>query len=379
MTLAPDGVETEVAVVREDASGALVELPRLHAANGFASRSAVAFDASGRLHVAWTERAEDDREVFAAVLEGGAWANVTQLSGGLGYAGFPSLAADASGALHVAWYGFDGETYQAFYRRMAPNGSWEPSVQLSFGSLDANNPNVLVDREGRAHVVWYKADGNQYRIWHAVRHPDGSFDLPGAVPVPTAEDVDAFNAAMALDAAGVVHVVWDEKHADGYWIAHAVWRPESGWATPEVLARGAEGGEYPAMAAWRDGVLVSWTNATGALVGTDLSGAPRPLLGGVEGRNPSLRGPRLLPASDAAEVLDVLFAQRQAEGDWHVAHVAMPSSCDPFAPLAACSEARVVEVEVAPREVAQPVATPGAWVVLALVAASVVAFTRRRS
>ena len=363
----PDALHTEVVVARVAPDGSVSELPRPMAAQGDVSRSSMVFDAWGDLHVAWTERAVGDREVFHAVFRDGAWADAMQLSGGLGYAGFPSLAADAEGRVHVAWYGFDGRFYQAFYRRYV-EGAWEPAVQLSSGNLDANNPSVLVDAQGRAHVVWYKDDGHRYRIWHAVREADANFTLPQGLPSASQEEVDAYNAALAMDARGVVHAVWDEKHADGYWVVHSTWSATSGWATPDVLARGDAGGEYPAFAAWRDGVLVAWSDRNGTLVGTDLTRAPAPLLGGVSARNPSLRGPAPVPESERTPVLDLLVARAPASGvrddAWSVEHLALPSSCSPFEAPEGCAEgATWRRVTVERQEEKERTPTPvGAWV-----------------
>lgn len=380
----PDASSTEVVVARVAPDGAVEELPRPVAARGDASRSSLVFDASGALHVAWTERADGDREVFHAVLRDGAWANASQLSGGLGYAGFPSLAADAEGRVHVAWYGFDGRFYQAFYRRYV-DGAWEPAVQLSSGNLDANNPSVLVDAAGRVHVVWYKDDGHRYRIWHAVREPDGNFTLPQGLPSATQEEVDAFNAALAMDSAGVVHAVWDEKHADGYWVLHSTWSRAGGWAAPDVLARGDAGGEYPAVAAWRDGVLVAWSDRNGTLVGTDLSRAPVALLGGVSARNPSLRGAAAVPESERAELLDVLVARAPAAGAaddaWSVEHVALPWSCSPFEAPEACAEGaawRSVMVEQQEEKKKRAPTPLGAWVAVVAAGAAVALVRARR-
>lgn len=332
-----DGNTTEVVVVRQRGDER-VELPRPRAARGEAGRPSLALDAEGTLHLAWTERAEDDREVFAARWDGRAWADATQLSGGLGYAGFPSVAADAHGGVHLGWYGFDGDFYQAFYReRGADAGAWLPSVQLSSGNLDANNPSVVVDRDGGVHMAWYKSDGQRYRIWHAHKPAEGEWGLPARI---SGAQEEAFNAALAVDRQGRVHAAWDELHADGFWVRHSVWEGGA-WSGPAVLARGDLGGEYPAIAAWGEGVLVAWSvPGTRALVATDLSGEPRPLLGGARGVHPSLRGPSPWPASEDVGLLDLLWTS--ADGGRPEPRLAtLRPGCSPWDPLDACGDASV--------------------------------------
>lgn len=351
---AKSGNATEVVVAREK-DGARVELGRPSAGRGDASRPSLALDGQGRLWVAWTERAEEDREVFAARWDGSRFVDAQQLSGGQGYAGFPSLATDAQGRLHVAWYGFDGIFYQTFYRRLDASG-WSPAEQLSSGNLDANNPSVVVDAQGGVHVAWYKSDGHRYRAWYAERASgEGAWSLPRAI---SQGDGEAFNVALAVDAKGVVHATWDELHEAGYEVLHATRQADGSFSTPRVLASGGDAGEYPALAPWDGGVLVAWERKSdGLLVGTNLSAPPAPLLGGVRGRDPSLRGPGGFPASERADVLDVLWTE-PANGTYLVKHAALASGCSPFEPRCA-----------APRE---PARVPGAawapFAALALVA-----------
>ena len=319
----PDG-ETRVTVVRVHPDGREETLPHPRAAGGNATRPSLALDSQGRLHVAWTERAEDDREVFWARYHDGAWVDATQLSGGRGYAGFPSLAADGLGHVHVAWYGFDGVNYQTYYREW-DGASWSPARQLSSGTLDANNPSVVVDPENGVHVAWYKDDGRKYRAWYAHKRAGGDWALPSAISVG---EGDALNVALAVDRAGVVHATWDELHADGYRILHR--------ALPDgpigVLARGADAGQYPAIAAWGDGVLVAWSSVDGRLLASNGTGEPRPLLGGERGRLPSLRGPASWPEAERADVLDVLWTAPGPE----VRRASLREGCSPFEPAAAC-------------------------------------------
>lgn len=342
---------TRLVVLREK-DGNVETLPSPTAARGDTARPSLVVDSRGTLHLAWTERAEDDREVFWAWFDGRAWRGATQLSTGKGYAGFPSLAVDADDDLHVAWYGFDGTNYQTYYRAW-DGASWSPPTQLSSGNLDANNPSVVVDPEGGVHVAWYKDDGRKYRIWYAYQAPGAdAFDLPRAI---SQGEGDAFNAALAVDAAGVVHAAWDELHDDGYRIMHRT-LPDGG---SRVLASGLDGGEYPAIAAWNGTVLVAWATFDGRLLAATPEGAPAPLLGGERGRLPSLRGASPFPRADGDATLDVLWTR---EGEVH--HVAVGAGCSPFE---ACASAP-----------SRPKDTPAGWFALVVAAAAGAAASRRQ-
>lgn len=305
MTRATDGtlfytfLENESVVVAR-AGGE--RLPSVQAARGGQSRSSITLDASGTLHLAWTERADEDREVFAARFVDGAWAGVTQLSRGEGYAGFPSLAADGAGRVHVAWYGFDGDVYQTFHRAWE-DGAWGAPTQLSAGPLDANNPSLVVDADGNAHVAWYKDEGRRYSVWYARRDANGTWSLAERLPHG---DADALNVALAIDAGGTLHAVWDERHDDGTHVQHAT-RDAGAWSRATTIAGAGVGGEYPAIAARGAGVVVAWTAPNGTIVATGLDAPAQPLLEGARGTHVSLRGMRSAPEGDRDATLDVLY------------------------------------------------------------------------
>ncbi|HUR69444.1 MAG TPA: hypothetical protein VM370_09375 [Candidatus Thermoplasmatota archaeon] len=317
------GNDTEVVVVHVAADGAESELPRAHAARGGLTRPTLVLDSRGDLHLAWTERADEDREVFSAryrapaagAPEGAGWTEITQLSSGQGYAGFPSLGATADGRVHVAWYGFDGEFYQTYYREWS-NGAWAPARQLSSGPLDANNPSLVVDRDGGIHVAWYKDEGRRYSVWYAHRAPDGAWDLARRLPQGPG---DALNVALAVDEAGRVHVAWDERTEDATRVMHAL-------LDGPAISIGE--GEYPAIAAWGDDVLVAWAAPDGTLMGWwGEDRTTRPLLGGgIFARHPALRGPA--PGDDDPR-LDVLWSQPEDDG-FELSRASVGPGCSPF-------------------------------------------------
>lgn len=319
---AADG-STDVAVVRER-GGSLEELPRVKGALGNLTRPSLTLATDGALVLAWTERADEDREVFAARYADGSWHDITKLSDGLGYAGFPSLAAGPDGAVHVAWYGFDGTNYQTFVREWR-DGAWSPAVQLSNGPLDANNPSVVVDEEGNAHVAWYKDEGRRFSIWYARKPLGAPWELPMRLPDGGG---DALNVALATTADGRVHAAWDETDASGTRVLYNARGADGAWGDPVALASGPEAGEYPALARFQESVLVVWSDAAGTLRGTRVQEralTAMPILGGVRGENPSLRGPQPFPAGDRAQTLDLLFATPEGE----IRHVAF-AGCSPF-------------------------------------------------
>ena len=302
--------DTQVVVVRDEA-----DLPAVKAARGHQTRPTLALDANGDLRLAWQELAQSDREVFAARYHAGRWVDVAQLSDGAGYAGFPSMATTADGHVHVAWYGFDGTSYQTFYRERA-EGAWLPEVQFASGPLDANNPSLVADASGGLHIAWYKDEGKRYSLWYAHRAPGAAaWDPPRRLPQGPG---DALNIALAVAADGTLHAAWDERTENATRIMHA--------AIGAAAAPLGEG-EYPAIARFGDDILVAWAAPDGTLMGSDLAHPAAPLLGGVQARNPSLRGPTPI---DPDPRLDILWAQPE-DATFAVRTATIEPWCSPFA------------------------------------------------
>jgi hypothetical protein len=86
-----------------------------------------------------------------------------------------------------------------FYRKWTPAGGWGEARQLAASEESGPNPDLAVDAEGRARVVWERFDGARYTAQAA----DGAWTQP----VKLSESESSW-PQIAVDTNGVSHVVW---------------------------------------------------------------------------------------------------------------------------------------------------------------------------
>nr|MDO8088570.1 hypothetical protein [Candidatus Sigynarchaeum springense]MDO8115690.1 hypothetical protein [Candidatus Sigynarchaeota archaeon] len=146
-------------------------------------------------------------EILSTSTSGSAWRPVT--------------VVDSAGNVHVAWAdnsGLDGEGsdvdiyYKSWNMR---TGQWSTIEVVSTGSTgDSDDPALCVDTVGNVHVAWednsdIAGSGIDYDIFYKVR--DNVTGTWSATEVVSSESTAASeHPSIALDAAGNVHVVWDD-------------------------------------------------------------------------------------------------------------------------------------------------------------------------
>jgi hypothetical protein len=77
---------------------------------------------------------------------------------------FPQPAVDAQGRATVVWHRFDGANTRVQAVRLGAEGSPGTLHTLSDAGQDASPPQLAVDAQGRATVVWSRSDGMKRRV-----------------------------------------------------------------------------------------------------------------------------------------------------------------------------------------------------------------------
>lgn len=162
---------------------------------------------------------------------------------GSGYTGlYTSSVLDASGTLHAAFAdGDDGFKYLRLPTRAA---SYQPLIEQVEKGIAVTGTSVAVDPAGVVHVVYYKwtsTGGNFWdaEIWYARRAVDGAWTKARVTTGGTMLYVRGDYAAIALDPAGGLHLLYYSftySRAD-LWYASS---PNgTGWVT-ELVAMGTD-------------------------------------------------------------------------------------------------------------------------------------------
>ncbi len=168
----------------------------------------LAIDSAGGFHAAWVESEAGSSAITVQTrysADGGqTWAAAEERYAGsiddvdeLGL----RLVADAVGQVHLAW----GADNAIHYARWAAGG-WEPTVDLAPPSATARQYGVAlaVGPDGAARVAWDEFKGGSAQVLLRVQSAEGVWG-----EVQTVMPTQGNQLALAVDAAGVTHIVWD--------------------------------------------------------------------------------------------------------------------------------------------------------------------------
>lgn len=118
------------------------------------------------------------------------------------------VAANASGAAVAVWRQ-DGPpaapSLSIWASRYAPADGWGTPQPVSDGSNAADNPQVAIDADGNAIVVWQQTDSFRYSIWANRYTAASGWSGPHLIE---GTDGNAGNPQVAVDGAGNAIAVW---------------------------------------------------------------------------------------------------------------------------------------------------------------------------
>lgn len=153
----------------------------------------------------------------------------------------PSVAVDERGHAFAVWVHSDGATDSIWFNRYVPGAGWDAADMVRTGLTGkASDPQVAIDDNGDALVVWSQFDGRRRTIWVS-RLVAG---LAWGEPVQIAADrfTDADSPRVATDSKGGAMVVWrqfDGSVSRNIWASRYV--PEHGWCRAELVGREGSG------------------------------------------------------------------------------------------------------------------------------------------
>jgi hypothetical protein len=173
------------------------------------SEPRIAISPSGAALAVWLgrDRANNLRIMAATASPGGRLRSAQALSDPGQPAFNPDVAMDAQGNAVVVWERFDGAATRAQVTVRPAGGAFGP-VQTLSPPGPANEPAVAVNRNGTAVVVWLLGSGFS-DVLQAARRPSGGTFGPVEQLSDPALDADA--PSVALDAGGSATVLWVQE------------------------------------------------------------------------------------------------------------------------------------------------------------------------
>ena len=144
----------------------------------------------------------------------------------------PQVGVDDAGNAFAVWTQFNGATFDVWSNRYASSTGWgqEQVLETDDGG-DAVDPQLAVDGNGNAVVVWAQSDGAANDIWSNRYSSGGGWGR--------AERIDAIDAGfaqepqIAIDQSGVAVAVWRQFDGSGDHIWSNLSTLSGGWGTAQ--------------------------------------------------------------------------------------------------------------------------------------------------
>jgi hypothetical protein len=185
---------------------------------GDSEESNSAMDNNGNAIIVWSQSDGAYYHIYKSECRGGAWSYPSSLDNYISPAGTdarnPVVAMDNNGNAVIAWEQSNGD-YLQIYKSEYRNGAWTHPAGLSDGISpdgdDARFPQVAMDDNNNAIIVWRQYDEyvdtqifkSEYRggFW---THPRNRYDHISP------DEENAYNPQVAMDNNGNAIIVWEQ-------------------------------------------------------------------------------------------------------------------------------------------------------------------------
>ena len=225
--------------------------------SGAANDPQIAVDSNGNAIAVWSQvGSSGNQSILANRYSAGVWSGAVWLEAGAGDATNPQIAMDNSGNAIVVWQQVDSSGNQSILANRYSAGAWGGAVWLEAGTGQATNPQVAMSSSGNAIVVWQQvgSSGNQSIL--ANRYSAGAWG--GAVWLEAGAG-DASDPQIAMDNNGNAMVVWQQVDSSGYQSILANRYSAGVWGGATLLDDSISAGSNPQIAMDNNGnAIVVW-------------------------------------------------------------------------------------------------------------------------
>ena len=126
--------------------------------------------ADGSVWAVWQEFGPSDLDVMAARYDSSGWSEPVRVSESDANDWAPAIAAAPDGSVWAAWDSYENGRYDIFLRRLQPDGR-DPPVGLPSSPNRAIEPSIAVDSESRVWVAWAESGPNWGKDWGVLGRP----------------------------------------------------------------------------------------------------------------------------------------------------------------------------------------------------------------
>ena len=183
---------------------------------GDASNQRLVVDVMGNGMVAWLQDNGTNVNLWSArYVMGTGWGTPELVENEPGDASSPAIATGPLGNVIAVWSQNNGVRDSIWANFYSIGTGWSTPVMIESGSVDAINPQVAMDPEGNAIVVWIRGDG-VYKsiIWAKYYSSVTGWEATEHMIASSEERYSNFEARIGMDLAGNGMVVWASTSGD---------------------------------------------------------------------------------------------------------------------------------------------------------------------
>jgi predicted neuraminidase len=213
----------------------------------------------------WVDNTPGNPEIYyKKSLDGGAtWTTNKRLTFTSGNSWSSAIAVDASGKLHVIWQDNTPGNFEIYYKKSPDGGgNWTSQKRITFTSGDSHNPDITVDASGYLHAVWKDDTSGKYMVYY-IKSKDGGATWTESKRL-TWTSGNSENPAIGDDSSGNLHVVLQDNTPGNYEIDYKQ-STDGGaaWTANKRLTWTAGTSEAPVIGVDSTGYLhVAWVDST---------------------------------------------------------------------------------------------------------------------
>lgn len=180
----------------------------------------VAMNNNGEAVVAWIQYDGANDQVFISEYRNGSWTHPANLADNISPDGGSvydvEVEMNDQGTVLVTWQQYDGVSDEHVYLSEYRNGSWtHPANLMDHISVDgeyAYDPELSINAQGEAIIVWEQSDGNDDQIFMS-HYKNGSWTHPEDLMDNISVDgEDANDPEVALNNNGDAIIIWNQDN-----------------------------------------------------------------------------------------------------------------------------------------------------------------------
>lgn len=186
-------------------------------------------------YAVWKQNDGTRNNIWANRYANGAWGTAELVeSDDAGTASDPQIAIDRLGKATVVWHQSDGTRNNIWAASYNSSGWTDPALVDTDDTAGAINPQIAYGSPTDPFVVWQQGDGTQFDIW-TKRSSSGLWSFPTAYTIEDDDTGGAENPQLAATPADTVFAVWQQSDGTRFNVWANRYEDGLGWGTAERI------------------------------------------------------------------------------------------------------------------------------------------------